>query len=89
MALGARRAQLLATVIGQGLALTLIGLAIGVLGARSLARLMTGLLFGVAPTDAFTFAAVACVLLLVAALACLIPARRASTVDPIVALRAF
>lgn len=87
MALGAHRASLLALVLRQGLTLVLAGLAIGTAGALVLTRLMTTLLFGVEPTDAITFLSVAMVLLAVAAAACLIPARRAASVDPLVALR--
>jgi predicted permease len=87
MALGADRASLLALVLRQGLVLVLIGLALGTGGALILTRLMTTMLFGVEPTDALTFVSVAVVLLTVAAAACLIPARRAASVDPLVALR--
>jgi ABC-type antimicrobial peptide transport system permease subunit len=74
-------------VVRQGLVLTLIGVGIGIALAFSLTRLMKSLLFDVAPTDALTFAIVALVLVLVALLACLIPARRATKVDPLIALR--
>ncbi len=67
--------------------MTLIGLAIGLAGAIALSRLMTSMLFGVSTTDPLTFTGVSVVLLAVALLACLIPARRATRVDPIVALR--
>ena len=87
MALGARRTSVLSLVLRQGLALVLVGLAIGLGGALVLTRLLTTLLFGIQPTDGVTFAAVSMVLIAVAAIACLIPARRAATVDPIVALR--
>ena len=88
MALGADRTSLLALVLRQGLVLVLAGLGIGAAGALVLARVMTTLLFGVEPTDALTFLSVAIVLIAVAATACLIPARRAASVDPLVALRA-
>ena len=65
----------------------LIGLAIGMAGALVLTRVLTTLLFGVEPTDALTFLAVSMVLVAVAAAACLVPARRAASVDPMVALR--
>ena len=67
--------------------MALIGLAIGLVGAFSLSRVLRGLLYGVSSTDPFTFAAVSVVLLGVALLACLIPAKRATRVDPIIALR--
>jgi putative ABC transport system permease protein len=88
MALGAERRVILGMVLKQAMSLVLAGLSLGVLGALALSRLVGGLLFGVAPTDPVTFAAVALVLVLVATLACFVPARRAATVDPLVALRA-
>ena len=87
MALGAPRGSVLSMVLRQGLRLVLAGLAIGMAGAIVLTRVMTTLLFGVEPTDALTFLAVSMVLVAVAAAACLIPARRAASVDPMVALR--
>ena len=87
MALGAQVRDVLALVLRNGLKLALIGVAIGLVGAFWLTRLMSKLLFGVTPTDAGTFAVVAAILLVVAFLACYIPARRASKVDPLVALR--
>ena len=87
MALGAQRGRVLGMVLRQGLQLVLIGLAIGLAGSLVLARLMTTLLFGVEPTDAVTFVAVSAVLVAVAALACFVPARRAASVDPMIALR--
>ncbi len=87
MALGAKRADVLRLVVRQGMTMTFIGLAIGLVGAFLLSRVMTGLLHGVSPTDPLTFTGVSIVLLAVALLACLIPARRATRVDPIVALR--
>jgi len=74
-------------VVGQGLKLAGIGIAIGILAAFGLARLMSSLLYGVSVTDFETFAGVAILLVLVALLACYVPARRAMRVDPIVALR--
>ena len=88
MALGASRGAVLQMVLRQGLVLVLIGLAGGTIGAFFLVRLMKEVLYGVSPTDPLTFLAVAAVLLAVAALACLLPARRATMVNPIAALRA-
>jgi putative ABC transport system permease protein len=87
MALGAGRGTVLAMVLRQGLRFVAIGLGLGTVGALLLTRLMTTLLFGVEPTDIITFFSVALVLVVVAAIACLIPARRAASVDPLVALR--
>jgi putative ABC transport system permease protein len=87
MALGARVADVLRLVFRQGLVLTLIGVAIGMAMAFALTRLMKSLLFEVTPTDAMTFVMVAVTLVLVALLACLVPARRATKVDPLIALR--
>jgi putative ABC transport system permease protein len=87
MALGAKRADVLRLVVRQGMTMTLIGLAIGLVFAFLLSRVMAGLLYGVSHNDPLTFAGVSIVLLAVALLACLIPARRATRVDPIIALR--
>jgi putative ABC transport system permease protein len=75
-------------VLRQGLTLVAIGLVIGIAGALALTRLMSRLLFAIEPTDATTFIAVSAVLAIVALLACFLPARRAASVDPLVALRA-
>jgi putative ABC transport system permease protein len=87
MALGAQRANVLGLVTKLGLKLTAIGVGIGILLALGLTRLMSTILYGVKPSDPVTYAAVAFGLACVAMLACFIPARRASKVDPMVALR--
>jgi putative ABC transport system permease protein len=87
VALGARRNDVLKMVIGEGLWLTLVGIAIGVAGSLALARFLSGMLYGVTATDPLTVAAVSFLLLLVALLACYLPARRATRVDPMAALR--
>ena len=87
MAMGAERGAVMRMVLGQGLGLVLAGLALGLAGAVLLSRLVERLLFGVPATDPVTYVAVAVLLLAVAAAACLLPARRAASVDPLVALR--
>ncbi len=87
MALGAQAADVLRLVIRNGMALALIGVAIGLAGAFALSRLMRTLLYGVTTTNGVTFVCVSVGLLAVAFIACLIPARRATKVDPLVALR--
>jgi putative ABC transport system permease protein len=87
IALGAQRRDVLRLVLVQGTRLTLLGLALGVLAALALSRLLATLLFGVTATDPLTFAGVAALLAFVALLACFLPARRATRVDPLVALR--
>jgi putative ABC transport system permease protein len=87
MAMGAQRGDVLRMVVGDGMKLALAGLAIGLAAALALARIATSMLFEVTPFDPASYGATAIVLLAVAALACYIPARRATRVDPIVALR--
>lgn len=87
IALGADLAQILRSVIAHGLKLTLIGVLIGVAGGLFLMRFLQNLLFGISAADPLTFASVALLLTLVATAACYIPARRATRVDPMVALR--
>jgi putative ABC transport system permease protein len=87
MALGANRGNVMKLILGRGLLLTSIAVVIGLAGAAALTRLMQSLLFGVRPTDIGTFAAVSVVLAGVALAASYIPARRATAVDPMVALR--
>jgi putative ABC transport system permease protein len=87
MALGAQTRDVLRLVLRQGLTLALAGTAIGLAAAFGLTRLMKNLLFGVGPTDPLTFSAIAMLLLLTALAACWIPARRATKIDPLTALR--
>jgi len=87
LALGAKRTDILRLVLGDGMRMTVIGVVIGLLASFGLTRLMTKMLFGVSATDPMTFVLISALLMLVALLACLIPARRAMKVDPLVALR--
>jgi putative ABC transport system permease protein len=87
MALGAEKGRVLRMVVNQGLVLVIVGLVIGGAGALGLTRLMSGLLFEVKATDPLTFMSVAVVLVTVALVACFAPARRATSIDPVKALR--
>ena len=87
MALGARVTDVLQLVVKNGMSLATIGAVVGLAGAFAVTRLMTSLLFGVSPTDTVTFSLVTIGLMIIALLACYIPARRATKVDPLIVLR--
>ena len=87
MALGAQPGDVVSMILRQGIAAVVAGIAIGIIAALALTRLMASLLYGVTPTDALTFGSVASILIIVAISACVMPARRATRVDPIEALR--
>ena len=87
IALGASRRTILGWVLKQGMLLSIVGVSIGVLAAIAFSRVLRGLLFGVAPTDVVTYVSVGGLLCLVALLACYVPARRATRVNPIKALK--
>jgi putative ABC transport system permease protein len=86
-ALGAERGNIVSLVVGQGLRLTLAGVVLGVCGALSLTRVLQGLLFHTSTTDPMTYAGIACLFVVVAAVAAYFPALRAASVDPMQALR--
>ena len=85
--LGAQRAQILALVLRKGVILTAVGIALGLVGAAVGTRVLQGMLFGITPLDLKTFLTVPLMFGLVATFACYVPARRATKVDPMVALR--
>ena len=87
LALGAARMNIFRLVLGQGLKLVVVGVALGALGAFAMTRVIRSLLFGVTPTDTITFIVVSLTLILIALIACTAPARRATRVDPLIALR--
>jgi putative ABC transport system permease protein len=87
MALGAQMRDIMSMVLKQGMVLVLIGVGLGLGAALLLTRLMSRLLYQVSATDPLTFVAISVLLIMVALLACYIPARRATKVDPLVALR--
>jgi putative ABC transport system permease protein len=87
LALGARRTSVFQLILVQGLKVVLIGVALGLVAALAITRVIRSLLFGVSPSDALTFIAVSVLMILVALIACSLPARRATKVDPLVALR--
>jgi len=87
IALGASPARVLGLVMRQGMSFVLAGLAIGIAGALLMGQVMSSLLFAVQPTDPITYLAVSLVLMAVAAAACFVPARRVTSIDPMLALR--
>lgn len=87
IALGAQAKDVFRLVLGQGMLLTLIGLGLGLLATFTLTRFLGSLLFNIGATDLVTYAGISCLLAVVALLACYIPARRATRVDPLIALR--
>jgi len=87
MAIGARPGDVFRMILGQGMKLALIGVLVGLVGAFALTRLMASMLFGVRPTDATTFSVISVLLIAVALLACYLPGRRATKVEPVISLR--
>jgi ABC-type antimicrobial peptide transport system permease subunit len=88
IAIGASPSGVVRSIVASGAKLALIGVGLGLVGAAGIARFLSGLLYGVAPTDPGTFAALAAVMALVTVAACYLPARRAAKLDPTLALRA-
>jgi ABC-type antimicrobial peptide transport system permease subunit len=87
MALGARSVDVLRLVVRNGMVMAVVGVVVGLAGAFAITRVVGSLLFGVTPTDLITFLVVTCGLLMIAFVACYVPARRATKVDPLEALR--
>jgi putative ABC transport system permease protein len=87
MAIGARPSDVFRMVLGHGMKLTLIGVAVGLGLAFAVTRLMQTMLFGVAPTDTATFVTIAGIVIVIASLACYLPGRRATKVEPVISLR--
>jgi putative ABC transport system permease protein len=87
IALGAQRGQIFVMILSQASQLAAAGIGIGLIAALAITRLMTRFLYGVQPTDPITFAAVSFLLAAVALLACYLPARKATKIDPLIALR--
>jgi putative ABC transport system permease protein len=87
MAIGARQSDVFRMILGQGMKLALLGVVLGLVGAFALTRLMAAMLFGVQPTDATTFSVISVLLITVALLACYLPGRRATKVEPVISLR--
>jgi ABC-type antimicrobial peptide transport system permease subunit len=88
MALGANRLDVVGLILKQGMRLTVIGIACGLVLAFAATRLLTGLLYGIRPGDPLTYAAVSLLLATVALVSCYVPARRAASIDPMKSLRA-
>jgi putative ABC transport system permease protein len=87
IALGAGRADIMTLVLGRSLTLTAVGIALGLIAAAAVTRFLEGMLFGVTPLDPATFAGVALLFVVVTTLAAFLPARRATSIDPLMALR--